>query len=282
MTIVAILATLLVVILQIITLSVLKSTNKKVDELAAQKSNSGNNDRDRRDRDFRQQQNNNRRPAPDAKPKIQNQPATTVPQTGSSVEQVEKSLRDINLKLKNAERDQENARKKIQSNYPQKDRDPNFKKRDNRDGSPRGGNNRSERPDRRDRRGGNNWQDRNNRNTGNSGDFNRSSEQPAVSDKPFNAEENPMVNQLNADVSETPTSTPSTEPMDFAGEDSLQHGRKVAVKRRMLKEEDSVIESTGSESAGNEPSQESSSSVSEGSSESDQSGSDSDIKFGRR
>jgi hypothetical protein len=279
MTIVAILATLLVVILQIITLSVLKSTNKKVDELAAQKSNSGNNDRDRKDRDFRQQQNN-RRPAQDAKPKTQNQPAA--PQAGASVEQVEKSLRDINLKLKNAERDQENARKNIQSNYQQRDRDPNFKRRDNRDGGNRGGRDRQDRSDRRDRRNGNNWQDRNNRHSGNSGDFNRSSEHPAVSDKPFNAEENQMVNQLNADATVTPSSTPSTEPMDFASDDSLQHGRKVAVKRRMLKEEDSVIESTGSENSGNEPSQENSSPVTDGSSGSDQNTSDSDIKFGRR
>jgi hypothetical protein len=91
-----------------------------------------------------------------------------------------------------------------------------------------------------------------------------------------------MVNQLNADTTATPSSTPSTEPMDFAGDDSLQHGRKVAVKRRMLKEEDSVIESTGSESSGNEPSQENSPSVTEGSSGNDQNTSDSDIKFGRR
>lgn len=281
MTIVAILlVTLLVVILQIITLSVLKSTNKKVDELAAQKSNSGSNDRDRRDRDFRQQQNN-RRPAPDTKPKTQTQPAATAPQTGSSVEQVEKSLRDINLKLKNAERDQENARKNIQSNYQPKDRDPNFKRRDNRDGGNRGGRDRQDRSDRRDRRGGNNWQDRNNRNSGSSGDFNKSSDQAAI-EKPFNAEENQMVSQLNADATITPASTPSAEPMDFAGEDALQHGRKVAVKRRMLKEEDSVIESTGTESSASEPSQESSSSASEGSSSGEQIGSDSDIKFGRR
>jgi len=73
------------------------------------------------------------------------------------VDRVETSLRDINLKLKNAERDQENARRKIrdggeqpQSNNPQRrfdqnnqrpnrGRDDDFRRRD-RHGRPQGGN----------------------------------------------------------------------------------------------------------------------------------------------
>jgi hypothetical protein len=290
MEIVAILATLLVAVLQIVTISLIKSTNKKVDELAAQKSNFAHNDRDRNSRDFRQQQNN-RRPGTDSKQqqKPQNQPVT--PSTGpSSVEQVEKSLRDINLKLKNAERDQENARKKIQTNYP---KDQSFKRHDNRDnrdgrdgrdGGSRGG---RDNRNRGDRRGGNNWQDRNNRrdsnNSGNQVEFNRSSEQSVSPEKSFTAEENITVNQLNAaEPVALQQSTPAVEPSDFANDDSLQHGRKVSVKRRMLKEEDSVIESTGSENSDNVTSKENESSSNETAQNQQDSSADSEIKFGRR
>jgi len=276
MEIVAILATLLIAVLQIITISAIKSTAKKVDELAAQRSSHSHSDRERSGgRDFRQQ-NNKRTPA-DLKQKPQTQPAATTP--SGSVEQVEKSLRDINLKLKNAERDQENARKKIQNNFS---KDPNFKRHDNRDGGSRGGRDNN----RRDRRGGNNWQERNNRrdsvnNSGNSTDFNKSSEQSGNTEKSFGADENLNVNQLtNAEAASLqPATQTAIEPMDFANDDSLQHGRKVSVKRRMLKEEDSVIESTDSANAA---SQESSTASSDTSENQQDALADSEIKFGRR
>ncbi|MBN1600553.1 MAG: hypothetical protein JW915_03040 [Chitinispirillaceae bacterium] len=277
MEIVAILATLLVAVLQIITISALKSTAKKVDELAAQRSSHSHNDRERSGgRDFRQQQNNRRTQA-DLKQKPQTQPATTTP--SGSVEQVEKSLRDINLKLKNAERDQENARKKIQTNFS---KDSNLKRHDNRDYGSRGGRDNNK----RDRRGGNNWQERNNRrdsgnSSGNSADFNKSSEQSVNSSKGFGSEENPKVNQItNADAASLQPATQSTvEPTDFANDDSLQHGRKVSVKRRMLKEEDSVIESTTSADTS---SQENGTTSSDSSENQQDASADSEIKFGRR
>jgi hypothetical protein len=274
MEIVAILATLLVAVLQIITLSVLKSTTKKVDELSAQRSNPAQNDRDRNNRDFRQHQNN-KRPIADLKQKPQNQQAATPP---ASVEQVEKSLRDINLKLKNAERDQENARKKIQTNFS---KDSNFKKHDNREGGSR--NSRDNR--RGDRRGGNQWQDRNNRrDSGNPADFNKSSEQSVNTENGSGVEENPMVNQINATDAAVmqPATQTAVEPMDFTNDDSLQHGRKVSVKRRMLKEEDSVIESSDSENSGNTAAQETGSSSVESVENQQDASADSEIKFGRR
>jgi hypothetical protein len=291
MEIVAILATLLVAVLQIITLSLIKSTNKKVDELAAQKSNLAHNDRDRNNRDFRQQQNN-RRPGTDSKQqKPQNQPVA--PSGPSTVDQVEKSLRDINLKLKNAERDQENARKKIQTNYP---KDQSFKRqenrdsregRDNRDGRDGGSRGGRDNRNRGDRRNGNNWQDRSNRrdsnNPGNQVEFNRSSDQSVSPEKSFSAEENTTVNQVNAAESVSlQQSTPAIEPSDFTNDDSLQHGRKVSVKRRMLKEEDSVIENADSENSENVTSKNNESSSNETDQNQQDSSADSEIKFGRR
>jgi uncharacterized protein YxeA len=102
----------IVVILQIVILSNQKKNMKLIKELIAQKSRSNHErerSRDRKDSNHRQYRKNQY----DSRSKSSsNQMA---PASGS-VDNVEKSLRDINLKLKNVERDQEVARRKIQEN----------------------------------------------------------------------------------------------------------------------------------------------------------------------
>lgn len=221
MTLAAIIATLVVVILQIITISLLRSTRKMVREFAAQKPvHSFQNDR--RDRDVRQ---NNRRPGTDNRNRPQ-MPANTNNTTTAAVDPVEKSLRDINLKLKNAERDQEFARKKIQDNFS---KDPNRR----RDGG-RGG---------RDQRRGDhrsNWNDRNSR---------RDNPRTPVESQNTNEIEEikkPIEQQPIQEVSEvttvaaTTTVAPDLVPSDFGTEENMQHGRKFAPKRKFQSDENSI------------------------------------------
>jgi hypothetical protein len=236
---VVILAAVAVAVLQIITISVVVSTKKKIEELSNQKSNSSHNDRERRDRDFRSQQNT-RRPVMDSRSKAQTQPATT---PSASVDQVEKSLRDINLKLKNAERDQENARKKMQTNFSKDSNGNNPRRRDNRDHHSRGGRDNS----RNNHRGNNHWQERNRQDNTGSQEIASDLENVNVDATiPFEAQ--PTVQQPESAV--VSQSTPAgLEPSDFGSSDILQHGRKASVKRRLLKEEDSIIENNSSENA---------------------------------
>lgn len=250
MTEAAIIAAVVVVILQIITLSLLRNTRKMVRELAEKKpANSFHNER--RDRDMRQNNrhtaNNDNRNRP--------QPGNTNSST-AAVDPVEKSLRDINLKLKNAERDQEFARKKVQDNFS---KDQN-RRRDN----GRGG--RDQR--RGDRRS--NWNDKNSRH--------ENSRLPMDSQVKEESEE--IKKSVELPVQEVPTSSPVVAPElipnDFGSDDNMQHGRKFAPKRRTLPEENSQ-ESVVSSS--NEPAQEQFNQENNDSSEKTV---ESEIKFGRR
>lgn len=218
----AIIATLVVVILQIITISLLRNTRKMVREFAAQKPvHSFQNDR--RDRDVRQ---NNRRPVTDNRNRPQMPANTNTNTTTAAVDPVEKSLRDINLKLKNAERDQEFARKKIQDNFS---KDPNRR----RDGG-RGG---------RDQRRGDhrsNWNDRNSRrdNPKTAADSQGNNEAEEIK-KPI---EQQPIQDVSAVSAVTPTTTvaPDLVPSDFGTDENLQHGRKFAPKRKFSSDENSI------------------------------------------
>ena len=151
-------------------------------------------------------------------------------------------LRDINLRLKNAERDQEKERRRIKDtmgNGPQQKRGDFSRPRDRNDGFRR-----NERP-RQD------FQQR----------------QPSEPPKPIVREEMPIkpAHVLAAPVDEQkeikpivtviPANTPSPiapvelkakpsesafeiEPIEIENPENLQHGRKFAVKRRVLKAED--------------------------------------------
>lgn len=267
-----------------------------------------NNRFERKSGDFRR---NEKRPYQDRPPRSQQQsaapvaPASTPPVVAATpaADPVETSLRDINLRLKNAERDQESARKKIQENLGDRDhrgndrgdRDRNDRGNDRnrdreggdrdrnrgRDGSRDGG-----RDGNRDRNRGprrDNWQDRNRpssqqpsapavaQNTGDN--------QPAFERKEFPAAPAPMVvpvEQTMPPMSVAPQESFSPAPVvvdqapaDYnSSDEGFEHGRKAIVKRRPLREE------------GNEGSSSSTSAMEETSDDSSEG--TAEIQFGRR
>lgn len=266
----AIITTLVVVVLQIITVALVVKTRKMVAELSKIKPTSSfPNERqdNRRDRDFRQ----NKRPGLDNK-----RPQAQVTSGNAAGDPVEKSLRDINLKLKNAERDQEFARRKFHDNS-MGSKDHQSRRRDNRDSNDRRGN--RDHQNRGDRRGS--WQERNNR---------RDASHPAEATNEEVRNFEPVIAPVIAPEKEPavfesqpaePVSNVQNDlvPSDF-GSDDLQHGRKVMVKRRVLKED----EEGGS--VGNEGSTEIGSIQNESSQDrvegEDQSTESTEIRFGRR
>ena len=181
---------------------------------------------EKKSQDFRQQE---KRPYRDQRPQ-----SPGIAQTPQAIDPVEKSLRDINMRLKHAERDQEFARKKIQENFPRGD----HRNRDDRD---RGGNRDRNRDHQRNPRR-DNWQDRNRYDSSQPQQpapvaaqslqvqepaFEKAPQIPAPVPQP--AIERPMVSAA--------TGPTTLVPSDFSSEDSLQHGRKIVVKRRVLKDE---------------------------------------------
>jgi len=258
MTLAAILTTLLVVILQIITISLLRDTRKKVRELAEQKPVTPSYNGERRDRDFKA----NRRPNQENRQKPQ---ASVTSSTTANVEQVDK-LRDINLKLKNAERDQEFTRKKMQDNF--------LKDSNRRRENGKGGNRDHRHGDRR-----NNWQDRNRR------DQNSQVQQSAQESSPSEIKEEIAKTsqieqaQIQKTASVTPSSTPELIPSDFGSEENMQHGRRFSSKRRFSSEE-SRSDSIGSENSSSEQMHEAT--QDNDSENSTEKNADAEIKFGRR
>lgn len=277
----AIIATALVVVLQIITIALVIGNRKNVRDQVSKASPALSNDKseDRKERDFRIQ---NRRPAQDQRPK----PPTQQPVNTGSVETVEKSLRDINLKLKNAERDQEFARRKVQENFPKdSNRRPGGNERnignENPSASERGsGNDRNNRGsrdsrdrdgrerDNRDRDGrhgghdrdrtrsrGGSWQERNKtRESISFGPAPQNDEnQSAETQSPLLAQNLSSV-QSQESIAQTPVAaiadiSSDLVPVDLGSDDSLQHGRKILVKRRMLKEDEVQQPESGDESS---------------------------------
>jgi hypothetical protein len=172
----------------------------------------------------------------------QEQRVKPAPAPTQNPDQMERSLRDINLRLKNAERDQEKERRRIKDtmgNGPQQKRSDFSRPRDRNEGFRR-----NERP-RQD------FQQR----------------QPPEPQKPIVREEMPIKpapvltspvdeqKEIKPIVSVIPanTSSPITpvelkakpsdsafeiEPIGIENSENLQHGRKFAVKRRVLKAED--------------------------------------------
>jgi hypothetical protein len=214
---VVLITTILVVILQCVILANQKKNAKKIDELATYRRNAAHSDRDRsRDRkDGSQRQQ--RRKKQDHRSKQQN---TSSGNSLNAGENVEKSLRDINLKLKSVERDQDAARRKIQENSLGKE---SSKRRS-------GHGNRNDRRDhRRDRNNrNNNWRDRKGDTTASATDAKPSESAPKENAGALSAEE--ITPQTAA-----AQSLPDLNPVDFDTE-STQHGRKFTVKRRILKD----------------------------------------------
>ncbi|MBN1980648.1 MAG: hypothetical protein JW795_03900 [Chitinivibrionales bacterium] len=227
---VIILATMTVVLLfQIIILINQHKNGKLIREFIAQRAKSFQSDRDRRDRkdnNFRQHRQNQQ----DFRSK---QPqASSLSAPSGDGDNVEKSLRDINLKLKNAERDQEAARRRIQENFGKDHSRRRHHNENNRGGGGRDSG-RDHRRDHRDRHNRNNWHDRNNQ------------EKSFQTDHPSSDLESPAAATAAAEVTMEPKVVlPDLNPTDYDG-DNTQHGRKFMVKRRLLKE-DTAEESVAS------------------------------------
>ncbi|MBN2188029.1 MAG: hypothetical protein JW699_01140 [Chitinispirillaceae bacterium] len=195
---------------------------------------------DKRNQDFRRHE---RRPFQEQRPQ---QPAAA-----TQIDPVEKSLRDLNLRLKSAEREQESARRKIQDNFSRGD---NPRGRDDRDRN-RGSRDRDRNYQRNPRR--DNWQDRNR-----SGGFQQQPPQaaPQHRNEPFVEKQglNLPVPEIQPPVQQTaglstgPAAGQNLGAGDFGSDDNLEHGRKIIVKRRMLKDDvetETSAESTSVEEA---------------------------------
>ncbi len=190
-------------------------------------------------RDFRKKRDDNRfnrRPPVDQRQKPVAAPA--VPST-QPVDHMEKSLRDINLRLKNAERDQENARKKIRD-VIQTPQNPQ-RRFDQSAGRPNRGRDDDFRRHDRER-------DRNNRPQFRDRDQNRSSEiERSPAEQPISPAVQPAGGPVPERVSPAPR-PPSTvvsqppaakEPVAIVPENTeILHGRKVLVRRRILTAEE--------------------------------------------
>jgi hypothetical protein len=112
-------ASAIIIILQVVSIILIVGNRKTVVKPEPAGVNPVNND----NRDFRKRRDENRF---NKRPVIDQKPRPFTPPQPQAVDHVEKSLRDINLKLKNAERDQENARRKIRDviQNPQNQQDP--------------------------------------------------------------------------------------------------------------------------------------------------------------
>jgi hypothetical protein len=226
------------------------------------------------DRDFRKKRDENRfvkRPQNDQRPRQFTPPPPTplsppTPPSPPQVDPMEKSLRDINLRLKNAERDQESARKKIKdviqnppgaeqhpqkrpdqnnNNRPNRGRDDDFRRRDNRDRD----------RDRNSRPQGGQFRDRdqnrgpeNNRpqNEAIAPVFNQSSAQPPVVFSPAPVIPAPIIPaSVEAPRIQTPVARQpivEKEPVSIIPENTeVLHGRKVLVRRRILTAEEQAL-----------------------------------------
>jgi hypothetical protein len=195
----------------------------------------------------------NKRPMMDQRPKpfVRSEP--------QPVDRMETSLRDINLRLKNAERDQENARKNIRdviappqnsqrrpdqnNGRPNRGRDDDFRRRD-RNNRPQGGQFRD-------------------RNRGPEADRSRGPEadrpqqpiafasQPAIANTPSAAAPPPVMPPLREPAQNPQPSIAvsqpvmAKEPLAVVPENTeVLHGRKVLVRRRIISPEEQVAAGT--------------------------------------
>jgi len=256
-----------VIVLQIITISIVRGNRKQRRssyEFKHSRNHGGDGKSDRKEGDFRRggSNGNNRKNQYENKGgKPQHTSAAVQQSSQVTIDPVEKSLRDINLKLKNAEREQESARKKI-NDYNGKDGRP---QRSERSGS--GGVNRKNSRDRSFNRGEQrreNWQDKQNRT--------EPAEHPAEAGAPAPEFQNENLQiaaahpaiETTAGVTE---SAPQSVHADTAAssessEGDFEHGRKFVAKRRHLQEsgapetETASSENTSEAPAAEQPSEE--------------------------
>jgi len=262
-----------VVVLQIITIFIVRGNKKhKRNNYEFKHSRSHGDKNDRKEGDFRRggSSSNKKNQHENKGSRPQHAAASAQQSSQVTIDPVEKSLRDINLKLKNAEREQESARKKI-NDYNGKEGRPQRQER-----SGNGGANRKNSRDRSFNRGEqrrDNWQEKQNRTD--------SAEQPveAASAPEFQNENlHPAVMQPAVEtavsVSESAAQTvhADTAVSSENSEGDFEHGRKFVAKRRHLQENGSAeTESAANENSAEAPAAEQ---VSEDTA--------AEMKFGRR
>jgi hypothetical protein len=202
-------------------------------------------------KDFRKRREDNRF---NRRPPVEQKPKPAAPQQPQAVDYVEKSLRDINLRLKNAERDQENARKKIrdviqspaqgQGQNPNQNQQRRFENNQNRPSRPRDDDFR-----RRDRQGRpNNNQFRDNRDRDRDRDQNRPPEMERPVDQTTSTLNAPVSAPIREAVQPQPITPAQVQPIQPIIEKEviaavpenteILHGRKVLVRRRILTPEE--------------------------------------------
>jgi hypothetical protein len=242
-------ASLIIIVLQVVSIVlILKNKKSVVVPQAAPAAQPAQSSYDQRDFRKRRDENRfNRRPGFEQKQR----PVAPPQQPPQAVDYVEKSLRDINLKLKNAERDQENARKKIrdviQSPPQGQGQNPNqprrFDNSQNRPNRPRDDDFR--RRDRQSRPNNNQFRDR---------DRDRDQNRPPEMERPFVEPINPPVNapvsapirdavqpqvMIPAPVQQPVQPVVEKDVISVAPENTeILHGRKVLVRRRILTPEE--------------------------------------------
>lgn len=229
-----------VVILQIITISLVRGNKKQKRnnyEFRHPRAHGGDskNDRknDRKEGDFRHGtgNNNNRKfQQENRNAKPQHSPAPAQPSSQVTIDPVEKSLRDINLKLKNAEREQESARKKIQD-YNAKDGRPQ------RSGGNGSGANRKNNRDRnfnRNEQRKDNWQEKQNRTDSVEQPQEAAAMPPELENEKLRSAVQPAV-EMAVSVTESASQLPHIDTPD-SSEGEFEHGRKFVAKRRLLQE----------------------------------------------
>jgi hypothetical protein len=286
-----VLSALIICILQVITLVMVLSIARKLrtPESSSPSYHGAPPEKERRDEaphDRRPQQKKPLPPIARAK--------TPPPQTQQPVASVDKTLRDINLRLKNAERNQERVRKQFNDGPrdPNSPREPNGPRDTN---GPRDSNRSSGgRFDRNDRgrggRGGehrrNDRQDRGDR----SGQYARNDamrpSEPNENLPP--AQEPEALPPIMAPSGDLPAAAPmeiDASAIQSESADTLTHGRKVLVKRRSLKEEEGATEAEASPDPASSTSEPSTTSATESAppaSPSEPNAGGDEISFGRR
>ncbi len=202
----------IVVVLQIITIALVLSLKKKGKVVSNTRADASRNNQRNDNRGNNNSRRNSNRPQDNRSRGRQPRQSTA-----QAADPMEKSLRDINLKLKNAERDQESTRRKMQGKNSRDDRSANPKnRRDDNRFSKKGGGNRPNKPNRQ-KEDENNPADEVKKN---------GVSEPVTETKPVN---NTAPQPSNPSVSATDSGS---------NEGNLQHGRKFAVKRRALSGEE--------------------------------------------
>jgi hypothetical protein len=253
-------ASLVIIVLQVVSI-ILIVKNKKVTLAKPEAAPAQPAQHPYEQRDFRKRRDENRF---NRRPGFEQKQKPVAPQPPKAVDYVENSLRDINLKLKNAERDQENARRRIREETqgaPQQSNggQPSPRRFDNNQNRPPRG--RDDDFRRRDRHGRpNNNQFRDNRDRDRDRDQNRPPEMERPPVEQVN-QSNPLPVSMPPEAArpQPVMNTPVVPVPPVVEKDVISavpenteifHGRKVLVRRRILTPEEQAAKNASDAASG--------------------------------